>query len=112
MIQFNRMPDVGQPLTLKGAIAAGWFRFWQGLWSGTPTGGLSTVTTSSSPFTYVAGVGGTLLVSSGTVTQITYSRDAANFYVTGQTAGMFPLSQGDQLVITYSAPPTLIFSPR
>jgi hypothetical protein len=106
------MPDVGQPLAQKGAIASGWFRFWQGLWSGTPTGNLSVVTPPNSPFTYAAPVGGTLIVSGGTVSQIKYSRDAANFYVTGQTQGMFPLSQGDQLVISYSAPPTLTFAPR
>lgn len=113
MIQFNRMPDVNQPLTVKSVIASGWFRFWQGLFSGTPTGNISTIKVGSSPFTYVAPVGGTVIVNGGSTTQIQFSRDGANFYITGQTAGMFPLSQGDQLIVTYPvAPPTMTFIPR
>lgn len=113
MIQFNRMPDVGQPLTLKGVLASGWFRFWQGLFSGTPTGGLSVLTVGSSPFTYIAPVGGSVIVNGGTTTQIKFSRDGGNFYITGLTAGMFPVSQGDQIVVTYSVgPPTMTFVPR
>ncbi len=113
MIQFNRMPDVNQTLTIKGVIASGWFRFWQGLFSGTPTGGVSVLTVGTSPFTYIAPAGGTVIVNGGTVTQIKFSRDGANFYITGLTAGMFPVSQGDQLVVTYSVgPPTMTFVPR
>lgn len=113
MIQFNRMPDVNQPLTLKGVIASGWFRFWQGLFSGTPTGNVSVLTVSASPFTYIAPLGGTVIVNGGTTTQIKFSRDGNNFYVTGETAGMFPVSQGDQLVVAYSVgPPTMTFIPR
>lgn len=112
MIQYNRMPDVSQPLNPKGTTAAGWFRFWQGLWSGTPTGPQSVITVKSSPFSYVAPAGGSVLISGGTVSQIQYSRDGANFYVTGQTAGMLPVSQGDTLVVTYSVPPTMVFFPR
>src|ERR1700747_597948 len=112
MSQLNRMPDYNQPLMTKGVMASGWARFFQGLWSGTPTANLSGVTLGSSPFTYAAPAGGTLIVNGGTVSQVKYSRDAANFYVTGQTQGMFPISQGDQLVISYSVPPTLVFAPR
>lgn len=112
-IQFNRMPDYNQPLTTKGVTASGWARFWQGLWSGAPTGAISVVTVGSTPFTYTAPMGGTLIVNGGTTTQIKFSRDGANFYITGLTAGMFPLSQGDQLVVTYSVgPPTVTFVPR
>ena len=110
--QLNRMPDVAQPLSPKGTTASGWYRFWQGLWSGTPTGNVSVVTPISSPFTYAAPVGGTLIVNGGVVSQVRYSRDGANLYVTGQTQGMFPLSQGDQVWITYSVPPILTFAPR
>ena len=112
MTQLNRMPDYNQPITVKGVMAAGWARFFQGLWSGAPTANLSVVSPTASPFTYSAPAGGTLIVNGGTVSQIKYSRDAANFYVTGQTQGMLPVSQGDQLVISYSVPPTLVFAPR
>ena len=74
---------------------------------------ISTIKVGSSPFTYVAPVGGTVIVNGGSTTQIQFSRDGANFYITGQTAGMFPLSQGDQLIVTYPvAPPTMTFIPR
>lgn len=113
MIQFNRLPDVSTPLTTKGALTSAFFRFFSGLFNGTPTGNLSVVTTSASPFTYIAPVGGTLIVNGGSTTQIQFSRDGANFYIVGQTSGMFPLSQGDQLVITYPvAKPTITFIPR
>jgi hypothetical protein len=111
--QLNRLPDFSTPLMdKKGTTNASWFRLLQGLFSGAPTGNLSVVTPGSSPYTYAAPVGGTLIVNGGTVSQIKYSRDGANFYVTGQTAGMLPLSQGDQLVISYSVPPTLTFAPK
>lgn len=110
--QLNRMPDVNQPLTVSGVIASGWFRFWQGLWSGAPTGYLSAVTPSGSPFTYTAPFGGTLIVDGGSVSGIQYSRDGETFYTTGQTQGMLPVSQGDQLVLTYSGAPTVTFVPR
>lgn len=111
--QLNRLPDFSTPLATKGTTSSSWMRFWQGLFSGAPTGNVSVVTVAASPFTYAAPFGGTLIINGGTVTQVQYSRDGGNFYVTGQTAGMFPVSQGDQLVVTYSVgPPTAIFVPR
>ena len=94
--QLNRLPDVNTPLAVKGVTQSPWYRLWQGLFSGVPNGLLSIVTPSSSPFTYVAPVGGTLIVNGGTVSQTKYSRDAANFYVTGQTQGTFPLSRSEE----------------
>lgn len=113
MTQLNKLPDFNTPLTVKGVTQSPWYRLWQGLFSGVPTGNLSVVTVGPPPFTYVAPVGGTLILSGGTITQTQFSRDGANFYVTGQTTGMFPLSQGDQLVVSYSVgPPTATFVPR
>lgn len=112
MIQLNRMPDYNTPLLDNGAVASGWFRLWQGLWSGTPTQNLSAVTPGASPFTYRAPAGGSLIVQGGTVSQVQFSRDGTAFFTTGQTQGMFPVSQGDALAITYSAAPTLNFVPR
>lgn len=111
--QLNRLPDFNTPLTdKKGVITTSWFRCWEGLFSGAPTANLSVITPGSTPYAYIAPAGGTLIVNGGTVSQVKYSRDGASFYVTGQTQGMFPLSQGDQLVISYSVPPTLTFVPR
>lgn len=111
-LQLNSLPDVNTPLSSKTTVNSSWFRLWQGLFSGRPTGFVSVVTPTASPFTYVAPLGGTVILNGGTVTQVKFSRDGNNFYVTGQTSGMFPVSQGDQLVISYSAPPTTTFAPR
>jgi len=113
VIQFNRIPDVTTTLTTKGALTQAWYRLFSGLFNGTPTGNLSVITVGSSPFTYAAPVGGTVIVNGGSTTQIQFSRDGSNFFITGETAGMFPLSQGDQLIVTYPvAPPTMTFVPR
>lgn len=103
--QYNLIPTYDQPLTIKGALARGWYSFFSGLYSGQATGPVAAVTVGTSPYTYKAPVGGTLMVSGGTVTQISFSRDGANFFILGVTAGAIPMSQGDQVVLTYSVGP-------
>lgn len=111
--QYNSAPTYSEPLTLKGQISRGWFLLWTGLQRGQPTGPTASVTVTASPFKYVADQGGTLIVNGGSTTQISFSRDGVNFFITGQTAGMFALSQGDTLQITYPvALPTVTFVPR
>lgn len=112
MTQLNRMPDFNTPLEVNNVVASTWYRLWQGLWSGTPTQNLSAVTPGISPYSFVAPAGGTLIVNGGSVSQTQYSRDGLTFYTTGQTNGIFPLSQGDVLLITYASVPTLTFVPR
>lgn len=111
--QFNTAPTYDEPLTIKGQIARGWFRLWTGLQKGQPTGPAAGVKVGSSPFRYTASQGGSLIVNGGSTTQISFSRDGVNFFILGVTVGMFPLSQGDVLQITYPvAPPTVTFVPR
>jgi hypothetical protein len=108
----NRMPTNAESLTAKGSITRGWYAFWTGLYQGQPTQTVAVVTPGTSPFTYIAPIGGTLIVQGGTVSAISFSRDAASFYPVGVTNGMLLLSKGDQLVITYSVPPNLVWVPR
>lgn len=49
-----------------------------------------------------------MLISGGTVSAITYSRDGSTFDATGLTAGSFELSPGDRLRITYTVAPTIM----
>lgn len=117
MTAFNRFPTYQEPLQSGKQkdmpTTRGWFSFWSGLFAGQATGPHSAITVKSSPFTYVAPLGGSVIVQGGTTTQIKFSRDGNNFFVTGVTAGMLPVSQGDQLVVTYSVgPPTMTFVPR
>jgi hypothetical protein len=113
MIDLNRMPTYTLPLSEKGQTHRTWYSFFSGLATGKPTGIVSAVMLNGSPFTFTAPSGGTLIVNGGSTTQIQYSRDGAAYFVTGQTAGMFPVSLGDKIEITYSmAPPTVNFVPR
>lgn len=113
MTQLNRMPTYQEGLSQKGATTRGWYSFWAGLLKGQPTGTVSVVTVGSSPFSYVAPQGGWVIVQGGSTTKVQFSRDGANFYDTGLTAGVIPLSQGDTLVVTYSlGPPNVTFAPR
>jgi len=49
-----------------------------------------------------------VLISGGTVSSITYSRNGSTLDGTGQTGGVFDVNPGDKLVITYSGVPTVI----
>lgn len=111
--QFNTPPTYDQPLTVKGAISTSWFRFWSGLGRGQPTGPAAVISVGTTPFKFVAPQGGSIIVNGGSTSQISFSRDGANFYITGLTAGMFPVAQGDTLQVTYpGAVPTMTFVPR
>jgi len=111
-MQLNRMPTYTEPLETNEVTTRGWFSFWAGLFSGQPAGLVSSIAVSASPFNYVAPVGGTVIVNGGTVSLIKLSRDGTTFFTTGVTAGVFPVSQGDTLQVTYLAAPTITFLPR
>lgn len=112
---YNTLPTYEQPLTSRDSrvTTRGWYSYWAGLFEGQPTGPVAPLAVGPSPFTYLATEAGSLIVQGGTTTQIQFTRGDGNFYVTGTTAGMFPLAKGDSLVITYSVgPPTVTFVPR
>lgn len=110
--QFNRAPTYNEALVTKGSTTRDWYSCWTGLVNGQPTGLPSPVVPASSPYTYKATQGGTLIIQGGTVSMVSFSRDGVTNFNAGQTQGMFPLSQGDLLIITYSAAPNLTFVPR
>lgn len=111
-MSLNRMPTYQSPLEVQGATTRGWYTFWLGLLQGQPSGTPVGITVGVSPFSYVAPNGGNVVVSGGTVSQIAFSRDGINFYVTGVTAGMIPVSQFDTVKVTYTVKPTMTFIPR
>jgi len=110
--QFNRLPEYNERLETKGNTTRGWYSLFAGLWSGQPTAPASAVTLGSSPFSYQAPSGGTLIIQGGTVSMVSFTRDGITNFNTGQTQGMFPLSQRDTLIMTYTGTPTLTFVPR
>ena len=112
MSTLNRMPTYTEPLETGKATTRGWYTFWLGLLQGQPMGSPTGIVPGVSPFSYVVPLGGTVILSGGTVSKVEVSRDGVTFYVTGQTSGMFPISQGDTLRTTYSGAPVMTFIPR
>lgn len=110
--QFNRVPTYNEAIVTKGSTTRDWYAFFAGQSTGQPTGLPSPVAPASSPYTYKAAQGGTLIIQGGTVSMVSFSRDGVTNFNAGQMQGMFPLSQGDVLIITYSAAPNLTFVPR
>lgn len=112
MKQYNAIPQNTQAFLEKGVMARVWYFFLQGLWKGTPPSAESAIAAGVSPYTYTSASRGFLIVQGGTVSLVQFSRDGITNYTTGQTAGCFPLSQGDSLVVTYSVAPTLTWVPQ
>lgn len=71
---------------------------------------VQTITVGASPYTYTAPFNGIVVSTGGTVSSIAVVRQGTSV-PTGLTAGIVPLSRGDQLVITYSGTPTMTFLP-
>jgi hypothetical protein len=68
------------------------------------------VTLTASPFTFTAPSNGALVVAGGTVSAIQYKR-APNTVPLGVIAGQFVIAATDQITITYTAAPTVVFIP-
>jgi len=111
-VEYNRMPTYTEPLLAKGNTSRGWYGYFQALWKGQPSGPVTVATLTASPYTYSAPTGGVVIIQGGTVTSVSFSRDGVTNYATGQTQGMFPVSQGDSLIIAYSSAPNITFAPR
>lgn len=73
----------------------------------------SNIVVGASPFTYQNAIVNpvNILVSGGTVTTISISRDGINFFGVGLLTGQFHLSPGDFLRIVYVLAPTMTLIP-
>lgn len=69
------------------------------------------ITPTGSPFSYTAAFDGTVIVTGGTVSAISLTRQGTSV-ATGITTGLFPLSRLDLLQVTYSGAPVMTFLPR
>jgi hypothetical protein len=99
----NDLPMVNE----GGLITEGWWGFFSNLTSAaTP---IIAITPQPSPYTYTSIHAGFLLIRGGTVSSVGLVRRRVIISPVGPVAGFFPMSQNDQLVITYSAPPALWF---
>ena len=108
----NNLPKFEVPLAQGRVTDKGWYFFWQGLFTGLAPAREIPVKPTPTPFTYQAPQRGFLIVNGGTVALVQWSRDGITNYTTGATAGCFPLSAADRLIITYTVAPTLTFVPQ
>lgn len=106
---FGTLPTFEQSITQSGKTASVWYRFFSGLFNGLPSGAETGITLGASPYSYTAPSGGWIVVRGGTVSAIQYTRSVTT--LTGLTAGIFPVGQGDVLIITYTVLPTVTFFP-
>jgi hypothetical protein len=99
---FLALPETAQDQTVSIAL--------QELpWPAAPEG----IVVGASPFSFSPGFDGFAIVTGGTVSSITLSRDGgATIFPTGLLIGVFPLSLSDTLIITYSVVPTVTFFRR
>ena len=103
-------PTYEQPIHIQGRTTSSWYRFFQGLYQGTPPSNETTIAIGGSPFAYTAPSGGFVVIRGGTVSAVQFTRSVTT--LTGQTSGLFPVSQGDVLTVTYSGIPNMVFVPQ
>lgn len=109
--QLNNLPSFEQPFMNGRINSKDWFFFLVGLYNGLPPQAENPVVLGASPYVYTNEAKGTVIVSGGTVSDVSFSRNGTTYYTTGQTAGMFTLNSQDFLRITYTVPPTTTFVP-
>lgn len=110
-MSFSAIPNYKTALAGKNIIERTWYQFLSDIWKGRPSGAVSSVSSLTSPLIYQAQSKGFMIVQGGTVTIIQFTRDRSTNYNTGQTSGIFPLAQGDSLIVSYSSVPTMTWVP-
>jgi len=106
------LPSQSQPIMdmETGRMSPAWYGFFYDLTSAaTP---YEAVPVGASPFTFTAVHPGAILIVGGTVSEVDLIRARETIAPTGQTAGFFPMSQGDQIVVTYSGLPVMWYIPN
>jgi hypothetical protein len=103
------IPTYEQPISVGGNMSQSWRRWFHDIEVGTPPANEVVVKPNGSPFSWQAPSRGAVIINGGTVSQVEFSRGST--YTTGQTSGMFSVSLGDILIVTYSGVPTIVFIP-
>lgn len=111
MSQFRTVPTYDQQITPGNHNDSTWYRYFQQNEKGTPPSTETALTVTASPFSYAFTAKGFVIISGGAVSNIMFSRTPAVFYLTGQTAGVFPGAQNDVLKVTYTGKPLMTFVP-
>jgi len=101
------VPSTHQPIAGPGGIVtATWQRFFNALVGAPAT--IAPVTVGASPYTYTASQNGTLVVTGGTISAKTLTRNTVTISITSTN---IPMANGDSAIIAYSVLPTVNFIP-
>jgi hypothetical protein len=103
------LPSLQQPAvdTQSGRFSIAWVGFFTRL-TGKPAA-IQAVNLTGSPFGYTAAANGALAVFGGSSVTATLTRGRVSVPI---SVGLIPLSEGDEVVLTYSSAPTVSFVPR
>ena len=101
---FLTIPTYDQSITVANKTSSIWYRFFQGTFTGQPTGAEINVTLTGSPFIYTAPTAGMLIIAGGTISKLSLNRTQDNALNTNES--LIPMANGDQVSITYSVKPT------
>jgi hypothetical protein len=93
-----------------GLVTEGWSAFFTNMTS--PATPFESIDVEVSPFTLTAIHAGSALIIGGTVSSVGLRRRRVIISPVGPVAGFFPMSQNDELIITYTALPVLWFLPN
>lgn len=96
----------------KGDLHQAWYRFWDGLVSGTPPDRINTVPITASPFAFRMPYMGYIVPEGGTISSVTLTRDPNQPPIKLPLTGIYHASKDDVLTFTYSAAPTLQLVPQ
>ena len=102
---------------IQGRISPRWVKWFNDITAiinGDSLAAPAAVTVGASPFTfqYTGTNSASLIVNGGTVSNIAFSRNGTTYFTLGTTSGMFTVSPGDYIQVTYSAAPTITTIPR
>ncbi len=115
-VQQQPFPNTGAPAEegKDTALAQIWYYLLRTLWQRLGGSGATlpavAVTPDGSPFLYSSDISGSLVITNGTVSEISIVRGSTNA-VTGQTFGAIPMLRGDTVAVTYTIAPTIYFLP-
>lgn len=115
MPEQTAFPAPHVPVTEEdGSASETWFDLWQRLWRRTGgsggTLGAEDITVAASPFDYESDRRGSVVVSGGTVSDISLVR-GSDTVALGVVAGAVPVLAGDTIRVTYTGAPIMTFLP-
>ena len=72
------IPTYDQTIVIANKTSSVWYRFFQGTFTGQPTGAEINIVLPGSPYTYTAPTAGMLIIAGGTISALSLNRSQDN----------------------------------